>query len=206
MLTNDCCWFSSRHSSCVSLFKHLFTNLNLWVFSFTEGFSAKHHKFSLVFIPPFNLSLFLDMLFFSLVHPSIRLTLPHFVVLSTPPFPTSHVHLPIKIHFFHFSPESDIPKGFLCLPISSVFFCRPSSTRWHVFFCHSPSHLSHLLLFQQLILGLSDHLRKEWKAKIPSTNFYLALLGNYVHYSRTAIAIFFTTLFFHVIKPQLRQQ
>lgn len=65
-----------------------------------------------------------------------RLTLPYFLILTTPPPPTSHAQLPIKIHFFHFSPESDIPDGFLCFPISSVSSSHPSSTHWHVFFYH----------------------------------------------------------------------
>lgn len=146
MLANDCCWFPCRHSSCVWMFMCLFTILNSGVLGFIGGFSWKaswvfcclHSPFQFVFVP---------WHFFFL---SARLTLPYFSILTTPPPPTSHAQLPIKIHFFHFSPESDIPNGFLCFPISSVSSSHPSSTHWHVFFYHSPSHLS-------------DYLRKEWK-------------------------------------------
>lgn len=114
--------------------------------------------FSVVFIPPFNFSLFLNI-FFSL---SARLTLSYFLILTIPPPLASHAQLPIKIHFFHFSPDSDIPNGFLCFPISSVSFSHPSSTHWHVFFYYPLLHICAIysIFFLPLqVLGFTDHVR-----------------------------------------------
>lgn len=107
----------------------------------------------------------------SLAFLSARPACSFFLLLTIPPPPTSNVWLPIKIHFFHFSPESDIPSGFLCFPISSVSLSHPSSTHWHVFFHRSPSHLCHLFPLPSLLtIALSDHLRKEWNS-VPSPPF-----------------------------------
>lgn len=107
----------------------------------------------------------------SLAFLSARPARSFFLLLTIPPPPTSNVWLPIKIHFFHFSPESDIPSGFLCFPISSVSLSHPSSTHWHVFFHRSPSHLCHLFPLPSLLtIALSDHLRKEWNS-VPSPPF-----------------------------------
>lgn len=110
----------------------------------------------------------------SLAFLSARPACSFFLLLTIPPPPTSNVWLPIKIHFFHFSPESDIPSGFLCFPISSVSLSHPSSTHWHVFFHRSPSHLCHLFPLPSLLtIALSDHLRKEWNS-VPSPPIFIS--------------------------------
>lgn len=148
---------------------------------------------------PFSICLCSLTFFFQ----SARLTLPCFLILTTPPPPTSHAQLPIKIHFFHFSPESDIPNGFLYFPISSVSSSRPSSTHWHVFFYHSPSHLCIFVLpWLTIVLGLSQ---KGVKAKF-SPPLFISDCWEIMFITVRLQLLFFTALFFHVIKPQLRQQ
>lgn len=154
--------------------------------------------FIVVFVLRLNLSLFLPFFFHTLWLPYsfILTTLPPMLSCQLKyffPFLSWVRHskwISVLPHFlcFFLSSLSD-PLACLLLPLSFTFV-----PFIYIYIPLSPGDHS--------FIGLSQ---KGVKEPNSLCRFYLWLLGNLVYYDQAAIS-FFTTLFFHVIKPQLRQQ